>query len=114
MDKEHLIELIEGKKPLLKADKDALIQAATSLELQCEINSKKRCAAYWEGLMLKVFETMTESEPQAVSKDGYKFKRKNTSFRLGGKVINELNINGIEVGGLNPIVRDTYFIKSDE
>lgn len=109
MTKERIEELI-AKKPLTKADKEEIRQAADELGIKYTI--KERCRECYEKLLLKLYEA---SPADAVkSLDGFVMRDPRHSFVCLGQLWSNALMASRNVGTLHPSVRDAYFVKVKE
>ncbi|MBQ1818696.1 MAG: hypothetical protein II120_00675 [Bacteroidales bacterium] len=107
MDRERIEELLQRTK-LSQAEKAEVTAAADAAGIKYRI--KRGCnTRCYEQILVQLYEM---SKPERnVSRDGWRLKSALCSFALRGKVINNANIAEVTVGGLHPLVRDTFFEK---
>lgn len=103
---ERINELIT-RKSLTKDERNEVIAAADEAGIKYTI--KKGCSTCYETILLKLYEAQVTD--MNVSIDGYKLKRVSQSFRIGGMLVNNDTIKGLEVKKMHPVIVSAYFEK---
>lgn len=107
MEQSRIEELIR-KERLTAAEKEEIRAAADAAGIQ--YNIKQGCRQCYERILLKLYDgTVAEAN---TSKDGWRLKDPRKAFRMAGVLYTNETIKGMEIGGINPFVRQHYFVKS--
>lgn len=106
MTEERIDELIR-KGILTVAERAEVREAADEAGIKYEV--KKGCRTCYEQILAKLYEVTVRD--MATSVDGWRLKKAGMSFRVGGVLVSNSTIAGMEVGKLHPVVRDAYFVK---
>lgn len=108
MNQKRIYQLIE-KATLNDKEKAEIRKEAQRLGIN--VSFRQGCRSCYETALLRIYEATAKMTN--VSKDGYRFKRLTDSFRIGGTVVNNESIKGMNVGMFHRHIIDTFFEKSE-
>lgn len=104
------IEELMMAEVLTTSEKSEILAAAK--ELGVTVNVRIDCRRCYEEALDEIYKIMNTVE--AVSIDGYKFKKRGKSFRNGCRLFSQSTLARMEVGSLHPSIIEKYFVKVEQ